>query len=140
MEDTVVTLTLEVTAEEAKYLKRVLSRHRKRMNPPQPPRPYPTHSRGGRLSKSALARFEAKVVRTPTCWMWTAARTNGYGHFGVAHGDIRKAHRVAYEHFVGPIPPQCALHHTCGVRACVNPAHLEPVDIHQHAEVHRAAA
>lgn len=50
-----------------------------------------------------------------------------------------KAHRVVYELLVGPIPDGleldhtchngtgCPGGHTCPHRACVNPAHLEPV-------------
>ena len=57
------------------------------------------------------------------CWLWTGTISrNGYGR------TLRTtAHRVAYELFVGPIPPGLDVDHLCRVRACVNPAHLEPV-------------
>jgi hypothetical protein len=38
-----------------------------------------------------------------------------------------RAHRVAYELLVGPIPDGMHLDHLCRTPACVNPAHLEPV-------------
>jgi hypothetical protein len=37
------------------------------------------------------------------------------------------AHRISYEHFVGPIPKGLFIDHLCRMRACVNPGHLEPV-------------
>lgn len=75
-------------------------------------------------------RFWAKVDKgeSDECWEWTAYRLwNGYGRFGYRHGDVRYAHRVAYELAVGPIPDGLDIDHLCRNRACVNPAHLEPV-------------
>jgi HNH endonuclease len=61
------------------------------------------------------------------CWTWQAALNNrGYGVIGERHMP-RLAHRVSYEHFVGPIPDGLVLDHLCRVRHCVNPAHLEAV-------------
>jgi HNH endonuclease len=59
------------------------------------------------------------------CWLWWGRKTDdGYGLFG--HKNTR-AHRAAYEFFVGPIPEGMQLDHTCRVRHCVNPGHLEAV-------------
>ena len=69
-------------------------------------------------------RFWAKVDKTPTCWLWTGAKTGGYGVFG--HPQ-RRSHRLSYEWLVGPIPEGLQMDHLCRVRACVNPDHLEPV-------------
>lgn len=76
-------------------------------------------------------RFWSKVNKTETCWLWTAALDrHGYGVFGVAKGrGSARAHRVAYELVNGPIPGSLPLDHLCRVRACVNPAHLEPVTV-----------
>ena len=81
------------------------------------------------MTPDELQRFEAKVERMPDggCWIWTASRKRfGYGQFFLRR-RIRPAHRVAYEHFVGPIPAGLQLDHLCRQPACVNPAHLEPV-------------
>lgn len=76
-------------------------------------------------------RFWAKFDRDPVtgCWNWTAAVDpgTGYGKFHVAPGETANAHRVAYELLAGPVPDGLDLDHLCRTRACVNPAHLEPV-------------
>lgn len=73
-------------------------------------------------------RFTSKfVVRSDGCWEWAGSRTpNGYGRFWF-DGRLWLAHRVAYTLLVGPIPDGLQLDHLCRNRACVNPAHLEPV-------------
>ncbi len=79
-------------------------------------------------------RFDQKVDRTETCWLW-AGRLNDSG-YGVFHkdGKGRKAHRVAYERENGPIPDGALLDHACRTRRCVNPAHLRIVDKKRNAE------
>lgn len=63
-----------------------------------------------------------------SCWIWTAGHDgNGYGHFQMHHKECVKAHRVAYELSVGPIPEGLVIDHLCRVHGCVNPDHLEPV-------------
>jgi len=65
-------------------------------------------------------------VDSSGCWVWNAAKTNGYGV--IQHlGRVQRAHRVVYELLAGRIPNGMELDHLCRNRACVNPDHLEPV-------------
>jgi hypothetical protein len=72
-------------------------------------------------------RFWSKVNKTDTCWLWTGCRGSaGYGQLYVA-GHVLYAHRIAWDMVNDPLPRGLQLDHLCRVRACVNPAHLEPV-------------
>lgn len=73
-----------------------------------------------------LLQERIRVTETG-CWEWLRSRTpEGYGRW-VVDGRERKAHRVAYELYVGSIPDGLELDHVCRNCACCNPAHLEPV-------------
>lgn len=76
-----------------------------------------------------IDRFWAKVMPEPNsgCWLWTAQiSTNGYALLCVAGRRVR-AHRFSYELHKGPIPAGLQIDHTCSVRCCVNPDHLDAV-------------
>ena len=69
---------------------------------------------------------QACGYETP-CWIWHSETTKGgYGRLR-RFGKRELAHRTYYREFVGPIPDGLHLDHLCSNRACVNPAHLEPV-------------
>lgn len=74
-------------------------------------------------------RFRSKIhFSSSGCWEWTAHRNkDGYGTYQLSKRVSAKAHRVAYEMMVGPIPEDLELDHLCRNRACVNPFHLELV-------------
>lgn len=78
-------------------------------------------------SDRAHGDFWSKVIKTDCCWIWGRAIFDGTG-YGMAwvDGRIKKAHRVAYELEVGPIPAGLDLMHHCDVRRCVRPSHLSP--------------
>src|SRR5581483_1993568 len=83
------------------------------------------------LTGQYLERFLARIVKGPGCWEWNGAHTAaGYAETWNGKRPIL-AHRVSYQHFVGPIPEGLTIDHLCRNRGCVRPDHLEPVS---HAE------
>lgn len=82
-------------------------------------------------------RFWEKCIPEPMsgCWLWLASRSReGYARIAAATLMGRRwvpAMQLSYVLLVGAIPDGLELDHRCRVRACVNPAHLEPVT---HAE------
>lgn len=91
-----------------------------------------------------VADFLSRIdVRDPSdCWPWKGnLLVSGYGRFH-SGGAAYRAHRLAYELAVGPIPGDSHLDHTChGAddrcrggndcmhRRCCNPNHLEPASL-----------
>ncbi len=70
------------------------------------------------------------------CILWQG-RIGNHG-YGVVGG--RLAHRIAYEEVHGQIPRGHQIHHTCGTRPCVNPAHLVALTPMQHNAAHGMGA
>lgn len=60
------------------------------------------------------------------CWLWLGNLNTGYGRCKV-NSKTAMAHRVFYEHHIGPIPKGTELDHLRRMRSCVNPSHLEAV-------------
>lgn len=93
-----------------------------------------------RVTGHAKERLLDKVVAGwGGCWLFTGCNTRGYGSLAGNDGKTQRAHRLAYELLVGPIPAGLHVDHLChkrdgscpgGVtclhRRCVNPAHLKP--------------
>lgn len=78
----------------------------------------------------AKARFIGRYApgQADACWVWQGKLDHGYGRFWL-NGRNDLAHRVAWEIANGPIPAGLQIDHVCRNRACVNPAHLEPVTL-----------
>ena len=85
-------------------------------------------------------RFWAKVDKTDGCWNWKG-QTNelGYGLVWLDGKGNNRAHRIAYELTVGPIPEGLVLDHKCHNASCVNPAHLRACTQKQNSEHKRGA-
>lgn len=85
-----------------------------------------------RKSTPSLDRFMAKITVTDAgykspCWLWPV-RANSYGTFHLSNPTHAiRAHRWAYEQFIGPVPDGLVIDHLCRNPSCVNPAHLEAV-------------
>ena len=78
------------------------------------------------VDQATWDRFWSKVEKTDSCWLWTAGKVNGYGHF-TANGGPVKAHRFLYEQTVSHVDPMLVMDHICRNPACVRPDHLRPL-------------
>jgi len=91
---------------------------------------------------TAVERFHSRIEIAPPCdcWVWSGAlNANGYGNFRLPNEGSINAHRAAYKLLVGAVDDSLDIHHTCGMRCCVNPGHLVPVSKSEHSRHHRIA-
>lgn len=76
--------------------------------------------------------------KTP-CHIWKLAKNNyGYGLVRHGPGNMKLAHKVAYEEKYGAVRDGMTLDHLCKVRSCINPDHLEEVTMVEN--IHRGAS
>ena len=71
-------------------------------------------------------RFNRSFIRAgdDECWLWKLKpSSDGYGKMTIKGRTVR-AHRLAYELFIGHASDGLVVCHTCDVPLCVNPSHL----------------
>lgn len=72
-----------------------------------------------------MRRLMQNVRKTPSgCWVFNPGKgAHAYGRLSIK-GKMVGAHRIAWELFKGPLPPDTFVCHRCDVPRCVNPDHL----------------
>lgn len=90
-----------------------------------------------RVDLSDPSCYETKDTGYETpCKLWTrAVGPNGYGYVRI-DGKTRSVHRFLYQEKRGPLPQSVHLHHLCGVRRCVELAHIAPISRSEHTRHH----
>ncbi len=85
---------------------------------------YHASPRSFRKVVAVYLRSFSTVDAKTGCWLWQRGLDRyGYARLTVAY-KYRRAHRLAWLLFVGPIPKGLYVLHTCDVRHCINPQHL----------------
>lgn len=65
------------------------------------------------------------------CWIWLMClHKDGYATIH-RKGKTTLGHIFTYVEKYGPVPEGLELDHTCEVRRCINPDHVEPVTHHE---------
>ena len=83
-----------------------------------------------KMTPDELLKFMHKVkkIKETGCWEWQGYRHRNYGTHHIDN-DSCWTHRLAYVHFIGPIPPRHVIDHVCENKCCCNPEHLKAVTL-----------
>lgn len=85
------------------------------------------------ITQQQYKNFLAKIDKKESgCWEWLGWKSgSNYGQVTLKNHLSGKytwrVHRLSYLLFIGEIPQNYHIDHTCFNRACVNPEHLEAV-------------
>lgn len=81
----------------------------------------------GRKAHTTAEHFEREFTPEPMsgCWLWMGeVGRDGYGRKFVNYRS-EMAHRRSLELYRGALPGNHLVRHTCGIKLCVNPDHLQ---------------
>jgi len=71
-----------------------------------------------------ITNFWSKLIKTNECWLWGGyISKSGYGQTTITQRS-HLVHQVAYDWYIGNIPPFFHVHHHCNNKNCANPKHL----------------
>ena len=75
------------------------------------------------LSEELVGRLSAKILKTDDCWIWTGAKTCGYGIIKISRKTFRCTRLVVFL-TSGVDPGDKLVLHSCDNPSCCRPDHL----------------
>ena len=84
-------------------------------------------------ASEVIARFQSRAVLDPStgCWVYGGQPSHDYV-IALYAGRSRKLHQLIYEAEFGPPPADYQIDHICRNTKCLNPRHLQALDIAAH--------
>lgn len=88
------------------------------------------------MAQESNERFWSKVRKGDGCWRWDGYHNQSLGGRPVTDWPPELVYRKVWRLLRGPLDSSVQLHHTCRNPWCVNPAHLLPISVSDHAKLH----
>jgi len=77
------------------------------------------------IERKYIERFEKYFTKTKNCWVWQGGTGRfNYGLLRNEKGVMEAAHRISHKIYIGRIPKNKLVLHSCDNPSCVNPYHL----------------